>query len=240
MGHLFAVEAVGYLRVSTEMQDARAQEQAIRAFANQKGMELIKVFSDEDVSGRIDFFERPMVKEMLEFCRANGVNIIITYDLTRIGRFDDPERIFDVLKRIADEGLVVYFTNEPEIKDPMFRKFWEFLKSWFATYERLMTSQRTRYGLQRIRAEGRLYHRPRLEHYYAAWINGKELGEVTRAEVELAKRQLKALIREALSSGVKKKDVLKYLAERELKGMYERFPNAPKRYWGARHLFKVI
>lgn len=231
------MKAVGYVRVSTEMQDAKAQEQAIRAFAGQRGIELVRVFSDEDVSGRVDFFERPMAKEMLRFCEENEIGVIITYDLTRLGRFDDPERIFDILKRVADEGLVVYFTNEPEIKDPMFRKFWEFLKSWFATYERLMTSQRTKYGLQKLRSEGRLYHRPRLEHYYAAWINEKGLGEVTQAEVKMARRQLKALIRKALSSGVKKKEVLRHLAERELKGMYERFPNAPKGYWGARHLF---
>jgi len=232
-----SMKAVGYVRVSTEMQDAKAQEGAIKAFAEQRNIKLVKVFSDEDVSGRTEFFERPTIKQLMEYCKENEIGAIITYDLTRIGRFDDPERIFDVLKRIADEGFVVYFTNEPEIKDPMFRKFWEFLKSWFATYERLMTSQRTRYGLQKVMAEGSLYHRPRLEHYYAAWINEKELSEVSQAEVKMARRQLRALVRRALTSGVKKKYILKHLAERELKGMYERFPNAPKEYWGVRHLF---
>ncbi len=218
------------------MQDVKAQENAIVNFSREKGIELINIFSDEDVSGKVDFFSRRKVKEMLDFCKRKGVNVIITYDLTRIGRFDEPEKIFDVLKRVADEGFVIYFTNEPEIKDPMFRKFWEFLKSWFATYERLMTSQRTKYGLQKLRAEGKLFHRPRIEHYYAAWINNKELKELTSKEVELAKKQLRALIIRAIKSGVKKKYVLRYLEERELKGMYERFPNAPKKYWGIRHL----
>jgi DNA invertase Pin-like site-specific DNA recombinase len=218
------------------MQDARAQESALRSFAKQKGIELVKTFSDEDISGSTEFFERPKVSELMEFCERHEIRVILTYDLTRIGRFDEPERIFDVLKMIADRGFIVYFVSEPEIKDPLFRKFWEFLKSWFATYERLMTSQRTKYGLQKLKAEGRLFHRPRLEHYYAAWLHNKELREVGKKEVELARKQLKKLIKKALKDGVKKGSLLRYLEERELKGLYERFPKAPKGYWGLRHL----
>ncbi|MER3601578.1 MAG: hypothetical protein C4339_02555 [Nitrososphaerota archaeon] len=233
------MKAVAYLRVSTEMQDARAQESAIRRFAQERDLELLRVFVDEDVSGSSDFFSRGGVQEMLAFCRENAVNHVIIYDLTRIGRFEEPERVFDVLRALSEMQLVPLFVSEPEIQDPLFRKFWEFLKSWFATYEKLAIAQRTKYGIEKLRAQGRLYHRPRLEHYYAAWLRGKELWEVTGQEAEAARRMLADMVRRALASGVKKKRALAYLAERELAGLYSRFPKTPRTYWAVRSLLRA-
>jgi DNA invertase Pin-like site-specific DNA recombinase len=231
------MKAVAYLRVSTDLQDARAQRAALERFARERGLELLGIFSDEEVSGSTDFFSRKGVREMLDFCREKGINQVLIYDLTRIGRFDEPERIFDVLRGLSEQGLMPHFVSEPEIADPLLKKFWDFLKSWFATYEKLMIAQRTRYGIQKLRDQGRLYHRPRLEHYYAAWLHSKPLREVSEAEVEAANQALRTLLRRAVREGVKKKYVLAHLASRELAGLYERFPNAPKTYWAARHLF---
>ena len=47
----------------------------------------------------------------------------------------------------------------------------------------------------RVKKEGRLYHKPSLVHYYAAWLYNKEVDQVTREEYETAKKQLVSILK---------------------------------------------
>ena len=100
-----------------------------------------------------------------------------------------PTEALNKLRRIMEEyNVLIDFAREPEIEDPLMRESWLFIKSWFSSYERLQASLRTRYGMARLREEGKLYHRPSLVHYYASWLYNKPLSEVTREELEKAKK----------------------------------------------------
>lgn len=227
------IQAVIYTRVSTDEQDPKAQRLVVQEYAAQRGYEVVKVFEDQGISGAVDPLERPAFKEMLNFVKQHDIEVVLIYDLTRFYRAASPTEALNKLRRIIGEyGILIEFAREPEIEDPLLRELWMFIKSWFATYERLQISLRTKYGLAKVKKEGKLYHRPTLAHFYAAVLFDKEPEEVTREELELARRKLRNIIRKYWDGPYKKIELWKVLAQAELKEVYERFPErAPKTYW---------
>ncbi|NKX14875.1 recombinase family protein, partial [Bacillus cereus] len=68
-------KAVAYLRVSTESQLDKfgllAQEEAIRTFAEQNNIEIVKSFKEEAVSGSTEVDGRIALVECLDFMAEN-------------------------------------------------------------------------------------------------------------------------------------------------------------------------
>ena len=228
---VYGLRAVVYSRVSTEEQNPRSQLETVLDYAASRGYEVVRVF-EENVSGAVSPLERPVFREMLAFVKNNGIEVIVMYDLTRFYRAPSPTETLNLLRRIVEEyGVLVDFAREPEIEDPLMRELWLFIKSWFAAYERLQTSLRTRYGLLRRKREGKLYHKPSIVHYYAAWLYGKDVGAVTKEECETARRQLASIVEKYWSNpAIKRTRIAEILAQNELREMYVRFPKAPRSY----------
>lgn len=148
------VKAVAYTRVSTDEQNPQSQLQVVLDYVKQRGYELVKVF-EEHCTGAIPPLSRPVFKEMLEFVKENGVDVIVLYDLTRFYRGESPVRALQMIREIMDDyNVLIEFAREPEIEDPLLKELWLFIKSWFSTYERLQISLRTTYGLRRLKQEG--------------------------------------------------------------------------------------
>ncbi len=152
------------------------------------------------------------------------------YDLTRFYRAKSPTDALNKLRKIIEDyNVLVDFAREPVVEDPLLKELWMFIKSWFSSYERLQISLRTKYGLQRVKREGRLYYKPTLVHYYAAWLFKKEVGEVTQEEVREAKEKLIAIIKSYWNRPeIKRTKIIDILMNNELKEMYQRFPKAPR------------
>ncbi|MGQ4833846.1 MAG: recombinase family protein [Candidatus Asgardarchaeia archaeon] len=219
-----------YTRVSTDEQNPQGQLQVVMDYAKERGYEVVKTF-DDYISGSVDPFKRPGFKKLLEYLKEdNEIDAIVMYDLTRFYRAKSPTEALNRLRKIIDEyNVLVDFAREPVVEDPLLKELWMFIKSWFSSYERLQISLRTKYGIQRVKREGRLYHKPTLVHYYAAWLFGKDVGEVTKEEVEKAKEQLISIIRAYWEKPeIKKTKIMDVLIKNELKEMYTRFPKAPK------------
>ena len=222
-------KVVLYSRVSTEEQDPRSQLTELQDHAAARQWRVLRVF-EENISGSVPPLERPVFRQALEYARENDADAIVLYDLTRFYRAPSPLEALRALEAISREVPVI-FIKEPETTgDPLMDELWQFLKSWYASYERRMISLRTRYGLARVKREGRLYHKPGLEHYYAAVLYNKPLKELKREEVEAAKNQLKMIIERYLRDpSVKRGRLLDYLARRELADVYIRYPQAPRK-----------
>ena len=225
------MKAVVYTRVSTEEQNPKGQLEVVLEYARERGYEVVKVF-EEEVSGSVDPLERRVFREMLDYTRKHGVDVIVMYDLTRFYRASSPMQTLGRLKEIMEEYKVfIDFAREPLIEDPLLKELWYFIKSWFSSYERLQIGLRTRYGLLRLKREGRLYHRASIVHYYAGWLFNKPLGELTRNEVEMARRQLIAIVKKYWENpAIKRTRVGEILREGELREMYIRYPKAPSSY----------
>lgn len=225
------MKAIVYARVSTEEQDPKGQLLEIRRYAQEKGYEIVEEF-EENISGSVDPLKRPRFLEALEYARENGIQVIILYDLTRFYRAKSPTQALQTLRKVMEEyDVFIDFAREPEIEDPLFNEFWQFVKSWFASYERLQISLRTKYGLLKAKEQGKLYHKPSIVHYYASWLFDKKLSEITQEDLNKAKKQLLAIIKKYWNNpGIKKTKIGEILAQNELREMYIRFPKAPRSY----------
>ncbi len=224
------MRVVVYLRVSTEEQDPQAQLKEIEKFCQEKGWEIVKIFEDKGVSGAIPPIQRPGFSDALSFCVKNGIGVIVAFDMTRFYRPSDPIQVFDEIKKIMEEhGIAIVFVKEPEIQDPYLKRLWEFIKAWFAGYERQQIIVRTRAGMAKLKEQGKLYHRPDLLWYYTAWLLGKKLSDLTKDDLERARPQFCAILEKyIMNKAIKRQAIPELLRQNEFYDLYKSFKNAPR------------
>ena len=103
--------AVIYARVSSvgDRQSTERQVKDLSDYALYKKMEVRKVF-EEHISGAKKNEERPVLCQTLEYCKKNGISILLVSELSRMGR-----NAFEVLasvKELLDCGINLYIQKE--------------------------------------------------------------------------------------------------------------------------------
>ena len=103
--------AVIYSRVSSQgdRQDTARQVRDLELLAKQRNMKVAKIY-EEHISGAKKTQERPILRECLEYCFTNNVEILRISELSRLGRNVD-----DVLANVRlckEKHLNVYFQKE--------------------------------------------------------------------------------------------------------------------------------
>ena len=103
--------AVIYSRVSSQgdRQDTARQVRDLELLAKQRHLSVAKIY-EEHISGAKKTQERPILRECLEYCFANDVEILLISELSRLGRNVD-----DVLANVRlckEKHLNVYFQKE--------------------------------------------------------------------------------------------------------------------------------
>ena len=235
------VRAVAYLRVSQADENIENQRVKIEEFAESKGIEVVGFFADVDVSGTTPPRDRPQYKSMLDFCRLNGVKTIIFYDLSRLARSVEDGLI--ELKQLAEEGFNFYFAGMDFLNydlDPMMKKkiILDFL--WFAELYVEDIRKRTSVAMQKLKNEGKLYHRPTILHYLALHLSGKErFADLSREDLERAKRHVKSMFEFHVKLGVPWYRIHKMFLERHAE-VYHKFPKAPRSYQSIIPVLKKI
>jgi len=90
-----------------------------------------------------------------------------------------------------------------------------------------------KYGIMRLKNQGKLYHRPMIIHYFVAILFDKKLKEITREGLERAKQQFIAIVSKYWYDRRFKRYQIVYILkdyETIFRKMYERFPQAPMSY----------
>jgi DNA invertase Pin-like site-specific DNA recombinase len=84
------MKAFGYIRVSGKGQlkgdGLRRQEEAVRQYAQEHGMTLANVYSEEGVSGTLGEADRPAFQDMITDMLKNGVRTVIIEGVDRLAR----------------------------------------------------------------------------------------------------------------------------------------------------------
>ena len=139
-----------YLRVSTEEQvenySLDTQEDICRKEAQRRKLEVIQVFREEGRSAKT-IKGRPVLIEMLEFCRKHkrNVDVVIVYRLDRISR-----QIADYLairKKLAECEIALVSATEPTGNTPT-EKFVETMLAGFAQMDNDVRSERSKNGMR--------------------------------------------------------------------------------------------
>lgn len=89
-----SIKAVGYVRMSTEHQQYSTTNQAdkILEYANKRGIEILRNYADEGRSG-LNIKGRPGLQELIKLVESGKADfqIILVYDISRWGRFQDAD-----------------------------------------------------------------------------------------------------------------------------------------------------
>jgi DNA invertase Pin-like site-specific DNA recombinase len=162
-------KAFGYVRVSGDSQidgdGFPRQVAAIKAYAKQHGVRIVKVFREEGVTGTKDAMDRPAWAEMMLALHSNGVKTIIIERLDRLAR-----ELMVQEKTIADlqqDGFTLVSVQEPDLmsSDPARIAFRQMM-GVFAQYDKSQIVLKLKAARMRKRAkDGRCEGRKPFGHY---------------------------------------------------------------------------
>ena len=154
--------ALAYLRVSTEEQTVLNQRMALEKWAEEHGFQIVDFFEDSAVSGKTAATKRRAFNELLDLIKIASIDAILIYELSRVGRtFWETLDAIKVIEQYAP--LISCSPRESFLQttEPSIRKLMIGILTWVAEREREMLIQRTKDGMIRARASGKVVGRPR-------------------------------------------------------------------------------
>lgn len=147
----------GYLRVSTDEQDAQNQALGVKTKAEQLGLSISEWIEDNGVSGAKEPEDR---KLGIILKRMRPGDIIIASELSRLGR--KTFMVMRILEYCMKNEVKVYTVKDGyELGDNIQSKVLAFAFGLASEIERDLISQRTKEALARKRAEGIVLGRPK-------------------------------------------------------------------------------
>ena len=107
--------AAAYVRMSTEHQQYSTSNQmdVILEYAKRRGLEIVKIYSDEGKSG-LNIEGREALSQMLADVQSGRANFscILVYDVSRWGRFQDADESAHYEYTCRNAGVAVHFCTE--------------------------------------------------------------------------------------------------------------------------------
>lgn len=174
---------VGYCRVSTVEQDLKNQRLEILEYASKNDLK-VTTWIEKKVSSRKSTKER-LIDTLLE--QLERGDKLIVAELSRLGR--SVGQIAIIVNTLVESGVQlccikenIHLNGKPDIQSKVVLTMF----SLFSEIERDLISERTKAGLARARAEGKLLGRPK--GLGKSMLDGKEEGirELLRKGVSVA------------------------------------------------------
>ncbi len=146
-----------YSRVSTDKQDAQNQLDALRDYCTKQGYEITREYVDVASGGRSD---RDAFKQMFAAASRREFDCLLFWSLDRLSREGVLETL-NHLQRLTGYGIA-YKSFTEQYLDSLgpFRDAVLAILAAIARQEKVRISERTRAGLAKARAQGRVGGRP--------------------------------------------------------------------------------
>ena len=149
------MKTVGYLRVSTDLQDVDNQRLEVLRLANDRGLGSVE-FVEEIVSGRKSWRDRELAGVLGDLGKGD---VVIVAELSRLGR--SMLEIMEIPSIATRAGVVVYAVKGEWVLDGSLQsKVVALAFAMAAEIERDLISSRTRAALATKRAQGVRLGRP--------------------------------------------------------------------------------
>lgn len=261
--------AVAYLRVSREEENIENQRYVIERYCKEHGLDCL-YFPEIGVSRTEDPFKRPVFVNMLRFMEANGIRVLIVESIDRLTAEPEHwDKLVEYFTRrgmrlvmVRDEDITQAFENviktiealkgqvKSEVLKVVLDSQIDSLKRQVKLYQKIKVAvakeyvedvrYKTRRAMQRLREEGKLYHRPRLIHYVALYLSKKDsFRDLSAGDMKSARRFLRDWLEPFLRLGVPMYRLHKLFLER-FADMYVRYPRAPRSYKAFRRLVAEV
>lgn len=154
-----ARRAAVYLRVSTDGQTVENQRLALEAVCEQRGWQVVQVYSDNGVSGAKGRNQRPGLDALLKDAARGRFDVVMAWALDRLGR--SLLDLLDTLGELEAAGVALILHQQAiDTTTPAGRMFFQ-VTGAFAEFERAMIRSRVRAGLERAKARGIRLGRPK-------------------------------------------------------------------------------
>ena len=142
-----------YARVSTLDQTVDNQLIELRDHCSKMGWEIVKEYKDEGLSGTLSRDKRPSFNEMIKDGYRKKFDLVVCWDISRIGR--SMKELIMFLSDMKDRDIGICsvrqgFDTSTTMGEMMFQ-FVGILSSW----EREMIRERTLAGLDRAKKDGK-------------------------------------------------------------------------------------
>ena len=145
-------KAVIYSRVSTNEQTVENQLRVLREVAEKRGLEVVREISDEGISGAKGRDERPGFDELIKGSVKNERDIILVWDVSRLGR--SLKHLVSFLEDIQSAHCDLYIHQSGIDTSTASGKMMFGMLSVFSEFERTMIRERVIAGQQRAVANG--------------------------------------------------------------------------------------
>ncbi|MCB0197645.1 MAG: recombinase family protein [Anaerolineae bacterium] len=147
---------IGYIRVSTDKQDAAKQRHLLLEHAQQHQL-MIDSFIEIEISSRKSRAER-RIDELLS--RLNKDDLLLVAELSRLGR--NMMEVLNIITELSERDVEIVFVRQPELSTTgPHGKLLLAIYSYFAETERDFISMRTKQGLAAAKANGVQLGRPK-------------------------------------------------------------------------------
>lgn len=151
-------KAVIYSRVSTNDQTIDNQLKVLREIADKRGLEVVREISDEGISGATGRDARKGFDELIKGSIKNEWDIILVWDVSRLGR--SLKHLVSFLEDIQSANCDLYIHQSGIDTSTASGKMMFGMLSVFSEFERAMIRERVLAGQQRAKAEGKHIGRP--------------------------------------------------------------------------------
>lgn len=152
-------KVVIYARVSTTRQEAENQVIELKKYVELLKMELVHIYLDEK-SGRVT--DRPEFQKMLSDARLRKFDLIFVWSLDRFSR-EGIRNTLSYIERLKhyNVGLKSMTESWLDTSNESMGNLLIAIFSWVGEQEARKISERTKAGLQRVKASGKKLGRPK-------------------------------------------------------------------------------
>ena len=150
------MKCVIYARVSSDQQDAENQVVVLKDWAKQRGFEVVAVYRENETAWKAGH-QAELAKLVLN-ARRGKFDVVLCWSLDRLSRLGAVAilNLINTLKPVRVFSYQESWTESPgEVADILFA-----VVGWVAEMESKRRSERTKAGLSRAVASGRVLGRP--------------------------------------------------------------------------------
>ena len=161
-----------YMRVSTVDQHPENQLNELRAFAGQRGFQIVEEYTDHGISG--SKARRPSLDKMLQDAHRRRFDVVVVWSCDRLAR--NTKHFLQVLDELNELGI--QFLSQREVIDtegPLGRAIVVIISA-VAELERSLIVERVRAGMRRAKLDGRRIGRAPLDVDHVALVKDRLSG----------------------------------------------------------------
>jgi len=147
-----------YVRVSTQTQTTENQIQALREVADRSAYEIVKIYSDDGISGSKGREDRPALNQMMKDAVKRQFEMVMCWSIDRLGR--SITNLIEIMNELNELKIDMFFSQQSIDTQTSSGRMIFGIFSSLASFEREMIRERVMAGLDRARKNGVKLGRP--------------------------------------------------------------------------------